>query len=161
MMNRFRHWLSSRAGKVAVALLLVPVLGAAVYSVYSFSHGPTDFANYTMYICTETGRTFRHRNEVGETLPVYSPFSGKNTGVPAEACYWTKDGQTKSEPTWVLVKAFAHQPGPTFCPDCGRLVVGHNPYPQPGMRPPPTEAEWNARMAARGGTNLLHDASAR
>ena len=160
MSKRLRQSLSSRVGKIAVILLLVPAIGAAVWSIYSFSHGETDFANYTMYICTETGKTFRHRNQVGESLPIVSPFSGKNTGVPAEACYWTKDGKSKSEPTWVLVNEFVHKSGPTFCPDCGRLVVGHNPYPEPGLHPPPTEAEWNARVAAHthsGGTQLMHD----
>ncbi|HEY2589543.1 MAG TPA: hypothetical protein VGI81_27600 [Tepidisphaeraceae bacterium] len=161
MMERIRKWLSSTAGRVAVVVLLLPAIGAAVWSVYSFSQGETDFANYKMYICTQTGKAFRHRNEVGESLPIYSPFSGKNTGVPAEACYWTKDGKIKSEPTWVLVKEFDHKPGPTFCPDCGRLVVGHNPYPTPGMHPPPTEAEWNARHPDRSGANLMRDDSQR
>ena len=57
--------------------------------------------------------------------------SGKKTGVPAEACYWTADGGTKKNPTWVLLNELAGKPGPTFCPDCNRLVVGHNPAPGP------------------------------
>lgn len=110
-----------------------------------------------MYICTETGKTFLHRNQVGESLPIHSPFSGKDTGVPAEPCYWTKDGGTKSEPTWVLVNEFIHKPGPTFCPDCGRLVIGHNPHPGPGVRPPPTREEWTARMAPQDAVQAARD----
>jgi hypothetical protein len=64
-----------------------------------------------------------------------------NTGYPAEACYWTADGGTKTEPTWVLMNAVLGKPGPTFCPDCGRLVVARNPMPGPGVKPPPTQQE--------------------
>lgn len=149
MIKRFKTWLSSPGGKTTIYILIVPLVGIAIYSIYHYRNNPTDDANYTMYICTETGKTFRHRNEVGETLPIYSPFSGKNTAVPAEACFWTRDGGTKTEPTWVLVNEFIHKPGPTFCPDCGRLVIGHNPRPGPGVQPPPTQEDWNARMASR------------
>lgn len=141
-----REWLNTKGGRVIVIVLLVPVLAGAVYSLYSFKKtgGPPDFVNYRMCICTETGKTFRHRLEPGESLPYYSPYSGKNTGLPAEPCYWTKDGGTKSEPTWVLINEYLHKPGPTFCPDCGRLVIGHNPPPGPGVQPPPTQQEWMA-----------------
>jgi hypothetical protein len=158
MFESFRNWLSSTAGKIVVIVLLVPLVCGAVYSVMSFSRGSgPDFAGSTMYICTETGKTFRHRNQAGETLPIYSSFSGKNTAVPAEPCYWTRDGGTKTEPTWVLVNEFVHKPGPTFCPDCGRLVIGHNPRPGPGVRPPPTQEEWNLRMGPHRSSQSSHD----
>ena len=158
MLQRFRNWLSTGAGKVVVVLILIPVVGGAIYSLYSFSRGTVpDFADSRMYICTETGKTFRHRNQAGETLPIYSPFSGKSTAVPAEPCYWTRDGGTKTDPTWVLVNEFIHKPGPTFCPDCGRLVIGHNPRPAPGVRPPPTEEEWSVRMASRRNSQASRD----
>jgi hypothetical protein len=90
-----------------------------------------------MFICTETGKPFEHENQIGETLPILSPHSGKKTGVPAEACYWTAEGGTKTSPTWVLLNELAGKPGPTYCPDCKRLVVGHNPQPGPGIKTPP------------------------
>ena len=58
----------------------------------------------------------------------------------------------KKEPTPVFVKSRAGEPGPTFCPDCGRLVVVHNPKPKDGDRPPPTQAEYKPpRGRAREG----------
>ena len=59
--------------------------------------------------------------------PVKSPHSGKETGYEPERCYWTADGKPKPEPTYVLLNAAVGKPGPTFCQDCKRLVVGLNP----------------------------------
>jgi len=158
MIKNFRELLSTSAGKITAIVLASAFAAWGIYSVYSFTRSSEpDFANYTMYICTETGKTFRHRNQEGDTLPLYSRYSGKNTAVPAEPCYWTRDGGVKSDPTWVLVNEFIKKPGPTFCPDCGRLVVGHNPHPGPGIQPPPTEEEWNARVASRQQAEKAHD----
>jgi hypothetical protein len=120
-----RALLAKRAAAGAFCTL---ALAAAIYFTYSFFHGDTlDDAYYTTYVCTETGKSFRHKNAAGETLPIYSPYSGKNTAMPAEACFWTSDGKTKSDPTWVLLNDEVGKTGPTFCPDCGRLVVGTTP----------------------------------
>ncbi len=77
-------------------------------------------------------------------IPVKSPFTGKETGYKAELCFWTKDGSTKTDPTAVLMNDDVGKPGPTFCPDCGRLVVHHNPVPGPHSKPPPTREEYEA-----------------
>jgi hypothetical protein len=87
--------------------------------------------------------------KVGDQIPVKSPHSGKSTGYPAELCYWTKDGVIKSEPTAVLLRSHLGERSPTFCPDCGRLVVGHNPRPSQGDKPPPTQAEYKPRRGDR------------
>ena len=97
------------------------------------------------FVCTETGKPFRKELERGMRFPVESPHSGKPTGVPAELCFWTKDGQPTQDPTPVLLNESAGKTGPTFCPDCGRLVVAHNPVPLVGVKPPPTQAEYAAR----------------
>jgi hypothetical protein len=139
--------LMKRFAAGAFCLAAVVVAG---YFLRSFFHGDTvDDAYYTTYICTETGKVFRHKNVLGETLPIYSRYSGKNTGMPAEACYWTADGHPKTDPTWVLLNEEQGKSGPTFCPDCGRLVVGHNPRPGSGVKPPPNRAEFAARAAAQ------------
>ena len=91
-----------------------------------------------LFICAETGESFVHAVEHGESLPARSPHTGKDTGYPAERCYWTADGTIKGEPTAVLLNQFVGKAGTTFCPDCDRLVVGHNPQPAPGDTPPPT-----------------------
>jgi len=44
----------------------------------------------------------------------------------------------------VLLNEATGKPGPTFCPDCGRFVVPHNPSPQMSPKPPPTKQEYEA-----------------
>ncbi len=147
-----RRWFAGPAGRIAAIVFTLIALVGAVLAIKSFFGGstPSD-AHYTMYICSETGRTFRHKNELGETHPIKSPYSGKNTGVIAEACYWTADGQVKKEPTWVLLNELAGKSGPTFCPDCGRRVVGHNPMAKAGGHAPPKQGEYVARDVSRDG----------
>lgn len=101
------------------------------------------------YICTETGKSFRREMDLNTKPPVMSPYSGKATGVEAELCYWTADGRVKSHPTPVLLNAKIGKPEPTFCPDCNRLVVGLNPYPREGAKPPPTREEYAARRRSQ------------
>ena len=125
------------------------IVGGAVLAVSAWrSLGGGGFAEAAArrtFICSATGKPFTHELAKGDTIPVASPHSGKPTGYPAELCYWTADGRTKDEPTPVLLNTHAGLPGATFCPDCGRLVVGHNPKPAPGDRPPPTKAQMPAR----------------
>lgn len=74
----------------------------------------------------ETGEVFENmRLGDGVSFPVRNPNRGTDTLVPAEECYWTRDGRAKTTPTWVYVP----QSGSAICPDCGRKVVGRNPAP--------------------------------
>lgn len=92
----------------------------------------------------EDGNTERRAIEIGQTNDFKGP-TGKPM-FPAEVCYWTKDGKPKTDPTFVLLNEYINKPGPTFCPDCDRLVRGLNPAPDPkNLRPPPTKADWNSR----------------
>jgi hypothetical protein len=84
-------------------------------------------------ICAETGKTYNYTPHGAETMPYYSPYSHKKTGYLAERCYWTKDGKAKLEPTFVLLNEYAGKEGKTYCPDCGREVVRHNPVPPMDM----------------------------
>ncbi len=148
-MMSVREFIQSTAGKAFAIVFTVVAIVAVVISVRSYIRGDTpDGANTTMYICAETGKSFPHDNVIGEDVPVMSPYSGKNTGYRAEACRWTASGSPKDDPTWVLVNETIGKPGPTFCPDCGRLVVGHNPQPGPNIKPPPTKTEYAARSAS-------------
>ncbi|HVS72878.1 MAG TPA: hypothetical protein VHQ47_16600 [Phycisphaerae bacterium] len=97
------------------------------------------------FVDAETHKPFRQKIAIGMAVPVKSPFTSRATGYPAELCYWTKDGKPKRDPTPVLLNSSIGIDEPTFCPDCGRLVVGHNPSPTPGMKPPPTQAEYEQR----------------
>ena len=149
-MKYIRRVLASAGGKTIAIVVSLGLIGTAVWVIISFVHGGTpDSARYTMYICTETGKPYRHENKLGETRPIYSSFSGRNTGVPAEACYWTAQGERKAEPTWVLLNELVGKAGPTFCPECGRLVVGHNPAPEAGAKAPPTQQERSVPSAPR------------
>jgi hypothetical protein len=139
-----KTWANTRNGRIvtisvgAVPLLIITWI---VWSRLTTSEAAKAASERT-FICAETGKTFDHVLERGEVIPVKSPHSGKNTGYPAELCYWTKDGSTRTDPVPVLLEEHKGIRGPTFCPDCGRRVVAHNPFPQPGAKPPPLRAEY-------------------
>jgi hypothetical protein len=149
-----RKFLNTNAGKIlAIGALGVLVLLAG-YVLWS-NLGPSEGARLStdrMFIDAKTGKPFEHTLRPGDVIPVKAP-SGENSGYPAELCYWTADGKIKQDPTPVLVNARMGKPGPTFCPDCGRLVVVHNPTPDPNSKPPPTKAEYEKRQADRRPSN--------
>jgi hypothetical protein len=137
-----RDFLSSSTGKViSFGLCAVMIVVAAWVIVTSFRDPNVASANERYFIDSKTGQSFQHTLKNGESIPIRAP-SGGETGYPGELCYWTAEGKPKDEPTVVLLKSWLAESGPTFCPDCKRLVVGHNPAPGPGMRPPPTQAEY-------------------
>jgi hypothetical protein len=142
------RWQDTNAGKAAAAMACVLALVGAAYAVRSFFQGdvPGD-PNLLTYVDSTTGQTFKHRNQLGESLPVISPYTNAPTGYPGFPCYWTKSGELKKDPTWVILNSLLGKKEPTFCPDCGRLVSPQARPPRPGDRPPPTQEE------------LLHDSS--
>jgi hypothetical protein len=136
-------------GKIALITAAIACIAVGLWAIRGFIHGDDAIAsaNMRVFIDSESGQSFNYSMTPTTSLPVVSPFSGKETGYPAELCYWTRDGQIKDDPTPVLLNSWAH-PGsndPTFCPDCGRLVVPRNPKPRPGDRPPPTREEYYAQ----------------
>jgi hypothetical protein len=148
-MEGLRRFIQSPGGKVFAVILSLAAVGLGIYVAKGSIKSETpDTAFSAMFIDTETGKPFRHEIQLGENIPILAP-SGKNTGVRAEACFWTADGQIKTEPTWVALSESLGRSGPTFCPDCGRLVVGHNPVAVAGRRPPPTQKEFAARYASQ------------
>jgi len=151
MLEALRKFLDSGAGK---ATAVVVVLIGLVFAGYTLKNVTTseaveESAN-RMFIDSETGKPFPHRIEIGDPIPTKAP-SGKMTGYPAEACYWTKDGKVKETPTYVYVPGvWTGSKDPTFCPDCGRLVVGHNPRATAERTPPPTKEEYAQGKGRRG-----------
>jgi hypothetical protein len=135
----------ARGAAIFVVIAAVAMAGWTLWNTFRPSDSLAAAEN-PLFIDAENGKTFNVKLEAGMQIPVTSPFTGKQTGYKAELCYWTKDGQPKSEPTAVLMNFDIGKSGPTFCPDCGRLVVFHNPVARPGMRPPPTESEYLARQ---------------
>lgn len=145
-----QSFLRTRGGRIASGALCVAALIALFIAVRS-AFGPNELADrsrHRVYICSETGKSFEVVLEPGMSIPVRSPFSNKDTGFPAELCYWNADGTIRQKPTPVLLNSLIGKKGPTFCPDCGRLVVGHNPLPHEGMQPPLTEAEYQQKHPA-------------
>ena len=142
-------FLRGRQGKVLATIVVVLCGGAALYLGYTTWRGNAALAhaNERVFIDSENMRSFTVDLSAadGMTIPMHSPYSGKDTAFPAELCYWTASGDPKKEATAVLLNNLIGKSGPTFCPDCGRLVVGHNPVPTPGASPPPTKDEWNKR----------------
>jgi len=136
----------SRMAQKALGIILgVAGLAFGGYSVFNFarnSGGAVVGSNKCVFIDSVTLKPVNVTLDSSKPYPTTSPDG--NPMFPAEACYWTTDGQIKSTPTYVLLKDYLH-PGihePTFCPDCGRLVVPHNPYPKTGDQPPPTRQEY-------------------
>lgn len=145
MLHRFRDFLQSNAGKALSVGLIVVALGLVVRSIKS-NFGPSDattLSSNRLFIDSVTGKTFDHEVSLGEKMTITSPAG--NPGYPAELCFWNADGSIRTKPFPVLINDYIDKPGPTFCPDCGRLVVPHNPMAAIGVQPPPTKAEYEAR----------------
>jgi len=115
--------------------LVVVGLGFAAWQFRSYIFGntndPAEMSRTRYMIDFETREEFpRFRISDGETPPYRNPKTGTRTLVQAEMCWWNTDGSprdfAKDKPTAVLLNIDG---SPTFCPDCGRLVVGHNPAP--------------------------------
>jgi hypothetical protein len=153
-MAGLREFFESGAGKIAAMVFgLVALIIAVVMIVRTFGHSEAaSLSTDRVYIDTETGKTFNYTIKPGDLSTIKSPYTGKLTGVEAERCYWTKDGKPKKDPTYVLLNERAGKPGPTFCPDCGRLVVPLNPPASTIGPPPPTKAEYEKthKPGARG-----------
>jgi hypothetical protein len=133
----------------AIVLVGVVILGYSARSNFGSSSAARHNAE-RIYICSETGNTFNYSPEPGTKLfPVRSPYSGKDTGYPAQFCYWTPGGKIKKEPTYVLMNSYKGVKGPTFCPDCNRMVAADNPVVTEGAAPPPTKDEYLTRRKAR------------
>jgi hypothetical protein len=139
-MSKLRDFLKGPGGKILAAI----AIAAGLFVIYLNGRslfGESEIASTSrdrIYIDAETGQTFPHRLQAGDVIPIESPFTHKKTGYPAELCYWTKDGKRKKDPSYVLLNQFKGKKGPTYCPDCGRLVVSMNPI---GQTAPPTEGE--------------------
>lgn len=82
------------------------------------------------FLCVETDQTFTYARKPDEALPVMSPHSGKRTGYPCYPCFWTEDGKIKDKPNYVILNRDLGKEGPTLCPECGRLITGHEDDPR-------------------------------
>ena len=145
-MMGLREFLNTTAGRAAAIVLAIVALGFGAYQGWNMFQpsGAGQLSRDRVFIDADTGKPFEYELRAGDRIPVKAP-SGKESGYPAELCFWTKDGKPKTEPTVVLLNESIGKNEPTFCPDCGRLVVGHNPRPGPNSKAPPTKDEYRPR----------------
>ena len=154
-MPRASEFWESRTGKmITVGGLVIAAL--SLYGSFRSSLGPSSaasLANRRIFVCEKTGKSFEVTLKPGMKIPLHSPYSGADTGYPAELCYWTAGGSVSSEPHAVLLNSLVGKPEPTFCLDCGRLVVRHNPRAADGHKAPPLKQEFLSRnKSGAGGT---------
>jgi len=142
-MNQVLDWFKTDPLRKTGSLILLMVAALAIiYGIRSTKSEAIDRTHYRLFMDSETGKTFTAEMKIGMTIPVISPDTGRATGYEPEECFWNADGTTKTTPTYVILNSALGKPGPTFCPDCGRLVVPNNPPPVPGQQPPPTREEY-------------------
>lgn len=140
--------LEGKGGPIIAAIVLL-IAAFTVYFLVFSKDGMSSVADDTAnpYFIDETGATFRAKLSLGENAEIKNPKTGK-PGYRVEWCWWTKDGKKRPEPFPVLLNEYQGKPGPTFCPDCERLVVPHNPQflegaPDPKL--PPLKSEYRPR----------------
>lgn len=158
MLKRIREKLK-QGSPLGVGAVIVAVMVALflVYVSFRNTFGPSEAARAAserVFVCAETGKSFKYRAQPGEKYPVPSPYSGKKSGYPAERCYWTREGKVKQEPTWLLRNNFTGIKGPTFCPDCDRFVDPNAGPAIEGADPPPTREEY---MKLRKGRRVAEE----
>ena len=146
-MLKLREFFESPTGKkFTVGGVLIALL--AIFLSFRSNLGlssAASIANRRTFVCSKTGKSFELTLKPGMAVPVHSPYSGEDTGYPAELCYWTAGGGFSSEPHAVLMNSAIGKPEPTFCSDCGRLVVRHNPRAVEGRSAPPLKQEYSSR----------------
>jgi hypothetical protein len=132
-MERDRTFSGTRryAGFLGLIGASILIVGIVVRSLGADSVATS--ANTRVFVDVETGQHFSHTLKPGDIEPLESPFSKRCTAYAAEPCYWQKGPggvwKAKKQPTWVVLKEKLGLSGDTYCPDCGREVVGHNPPP--------------------------------
>lgn len=124
--SKLKKILSIVGASAALLVLAIVVLRATLLAPPDVG----DLSRRRTVIDTKTGEIIRDFViPEDSTMPWTNPKTGEKTLIQGEACYWTKDGKAKLEPTYVLLNEMTGKPGPTICPDCGRTVVAHNPLP--------------------------------
>ncbi|MBS0191346.1 MAG: hypothetical protein U0573_09790 [Phycisphaerales bacterium] len=115
---------------IAFLAVSLAVLGYVAFSsISSYRNDPRRLARFSVVKDSETGEVIKEFPLPDEGYPAVNPKTGKRTIYPAEACYWTKEGKAKLDPTYVILNAWFGKKDVTRCPDCGRTVTKSNPMP--------------------------------
>src|SRR5437870_13906692 len=103
MLEAIRKALRTPTGMAIGVVVVLVGLGTAIYSLKgAFTSEGASLSADRVFIDAITNKPFEHELQMGDVIPVKAPSGGK-TGYPAEACYWTKDGKVKTDPTYVLL----------------------------------------------------------
>lgn len=138
--TKLKKILAIVGASAAVLVLVVLVLRATLLAPPDAG----DISRHRTVVDLKTGEVIKDfAIPENSTMPWTNPKTGEKTLIQGEACFWTKDGKAKLEPTYVLLNEMIGKTGPTICPDCGRTVVPHNPLP-------PAELLREAKKAASG-----------
>lgn len=131
---------------ISLTALSVVVLAFTIWStVRSYQNDPKRLARLNTLMDAETKEVFLQFPLEGTGFPQVNPKTGKRTLYPAEACYWTKDGKAKLEPTYVVLGTWFGDRNPTKCPDCGRIVTKSNRMPPDALM----QQAWDAAESAK------------
>ncbi|MBL8761122.1 MAG: hypothetical protein JNL50_07450 [Phycisphaerae bacterium] len=124
--SKLKKTLSIVGASAAILVLAVVVLRATLLAPPDAG----DLSRKRTVVDIKTGEVIKDFPiPENSAMPWPNPKTGENTLVQGEACFWTKEGKAKLEPTYVLLNEMIGKTGPTICPDCGRTVVAHNPLP--------------------------------
>lgn len=123
-----------RRQKIYLVVAIVLFCAAGVWAYMQMQGNAAENLSYNrVFVCAKTGKPYNYEIKAGDKQPYFSPFSDGYTGYIAEVCYWMKDANgeyvAKTKPTVVLLRKHFEPGADTFCPDCGKEVVGHNPMP--------------------------------
>lgn len=122
--------------KIMLGAAVVLLILAGVFVVRAL--GPdrgVALSETRVFMCAECGKQFTITLKIGDMEPFECPSCGAKASYLTEKCCWTKgengEWKAKLEPTYVILKNRIDPDSTekTFCPDCGREVVGHNPLP--------------------------------
>ena len=125
----------SQSLKLLFAAVVFTCALICTYAWWTVEDSRLEYGSARTYMCLESGQTFTHLPRIGESDPIYSRFSDKPTAYQTEKCYWAKNASgewmAKAFPTYVVLKSRINSSSsePTFCPECGREVIPHNPSP--------------------------------
>lgn len=130
--------ISDSSGKDRIKLIVAVAVFLAAGGVAWYTLGGDDqfeTANLRGFMCNECKEAYEYIPKEGDIEPLKCPNCGAMAGYQAEACFWTRgpDGEYKAKltPTYVILlqRLDPNSEEETICPDCGKVVVGHNPMP--------------------------------
>lgn len=116
--------------KTILGVVAAGLIGYAAYAVWGTIGGGAEIskANTKGFKDSETGEVFQIKLEIGMKFPLENPKTGKNTLYPTEICYAGKC--LKKGGTYVILNSTLGKDEPTYCPECGTIVVPRNPGPK-------------------------------